>query len=599
MQNANTVLSVIHKCGRQRKPLQRLYRQLFNRDLYLMAYGRLYRNSGSMTPGTTPETVDGMTLTKIDAIIDRLRTEQYRWTSVRRVNIPKANGKTRPLGVPTWSDKLLQEVMRLLLSAYYEPQFSPQSHGFRPGRGCHSALREIYYKWPATTWFIEGDIAQCFESLDHSILLAMMAEKIQDGRFLQLVRGLLNAGYLADWTYHRTLSGTPQGGVISPILANIYMDRFDQFVTTNLIPRYTRGEKRAANPAYTRISNRINYLRYRGKARPGEIRQLQRRQHQTPSIDTNDPAFRRLRYVRYADDFLLGYSGPRHEAEAIKEEIRGFLRTTLQLELSESKTLITHARTEAARFLGYNIVVLQDDQKRHESGKRSINGGIGFQVPGEVVRAYCARYCARGKPVHRKALTNNSVYSILAQYQTEFRGLVEYYRLAYNLSHTLDRVKWVMGVSLTKTLANKLRISARQVRRRYKAKVTIDGKERTVLQERIDRPGKPPLIAYWGGISLEWDVDASANDAPAQFWAAKPTEIVQRLLANVCELCGTGEPCEVHHIRALKDLRRPGQKELPRWKKLMLARRRKTLVVCRPCHLQIHQGAWDGTPHRI
>src|SRR5215207_10172681 len=215
MRNADTILGVIRDRVRRGLPLEDIYRQLFNRELYLLAYGRLYRNAGALTRGVTAETVDGMSLAKIDAIIDAVRTETYRWTPARRVSIEKKHStKKRPLGLPTWSDKLLQEVIRLLLEAYYEPQFSDRSHGFRPGRGCHTALSEVRHRWQGTTWFIEGDISQCFDSLDHEVLLSILRERIHDHRFLRLIANLLRAGYVEDWRYGRTLSGSPQGGVV-------------------------------------------------------------------------------------------------------------------------------------------------------------------------------------------------------------------------------------------------------------------------------------------------------------------------------------------------------------------------------------------------
>src|ERR1051326_631564 len=192
-----------------------------------------------MTKGASPETADGMSLAKIDAIIEALRFERYRWTPVRRTYIPKKHGKVRPLGIPTWSDKLLQEVIRLILEAYYEPQFSDCSHGFRPKRGCHTALREVHRTWNGTTWFIEGDISQYFDSLDHEVLLQILAENIHDGRFLRLIGELLRAGYLEDWKFNKTLSGSPQGGVVSPILSNIYLDRLDKWVIVSFFPSTT------------------------------------------------------------------------------------------------------------------------------------------------------------------------------------------------------------------------------------------------------------------------------------------------------------------------------------------------------------------------
>src|SRR5713101_8300918 len=257
MRNAETVLGVLRERGRRRWPLERVYRLLFNPELYLLAYGRIYSNKGAMTPGVTGETADGMSMEKIERIIDALRHERYRFSPVRRVYIPKKNGKKRPLGMPTWSDKLVSEVVRLLLEAYYEPTFSGHSHGFRPGKGCHTALREMQRTWTGTIWFIEGDISGCFGQLDHSIMLKILAEKIHDNRFLRLIANMLKAGYLEDWKYHETLSGSPQGGVVSPILSNIYLHKLDAYVETVLIPQCTRGKHRRGNPEYRRRRVRL------------------------------------------------------------------------------------------------------------------------------------------------------------------------------------------------------------------------------------------------------------------------------------------------------------------------------------------------------
>jgi group II intron reverse transcriptase/maturase len=265
-----------------------------------MAYGWIYSNDGAMTPGVTGETVEGMSLGRIGRIIDAVRHERYRFSPARRVYIPKRNGKLRPLGLPTWSDKLLGEVVRLLLEAYYEPAFSDRSHGFRPGRGCHTALREVANIWTGTTWFVEGDVADCFGSLDHGVMIGILADKIHDNRFLRLMRNMLQAGYLEQWTWNATLSGAPQGGVASPILCNIYLHKLDHFVENTLIPEYTRGDKRSRNTEYERV--RHAHARARKKGDQEKARELRRRQALLPSVNCDDPGFRRIRYARYADD---------------------------------------------------------------------------------------------------------------------------------------------------------------------------------------------------------------------------------------------------------------------------------------------------------
>lgn len=586
MQNAETVLTIIRKRGEEGKPLERVYRNLFNRDLFLLAYGRIAKNKGAMTPGVNEETVDGMSLAKIDQIIDALRHERYGWLPARRTYIPKRNGKKRPLGLPVWSDKLVQEVIRLILEAYYEPQFSEHSHGFRPQHGCHTALREVYYQWRGTAWFIEGDISQCFDKLDHQILLEILRENIHDGRFIVLIDDLLNAGYMEDWQFHKTLSGTPQGGVVSPILSNIYLDRLDKWIENTLIPMYTRGKKRQHNPVYSRLNGKANHLKRKGCYTEAKAWQQQAMQH--PTFLPDDPNFRRLRYVRYADDFLLSFCGTKAEAEDIKARIGEFLHDSLHLELSKTKTLVTHARSENARFLSYHLHTFQDNARRSVTGRR-INGIVGLEAPRDVIREKSQSYLKYGKPVHRPELLHNSDYDIIMQYQQEYRGMVEYYRLAYNL-YQLDRLKYVMECSLTKTLARKYKITVSQVYDRYKTILQTSNGPQKGLQVTVEREGKKPLTATWGGIPLTRDLGATLNDAPQSYFSHARTELEQRLLADTCEICGSHEDVQVHHIRAMRDLKKPGRKKKPLWAEVMIARNRKSLVVCRNCHWDIHTG---------
>jgi group II intron reverse transcriptase/maturase len=585
MQSAEVVLGVLRERGRKGLPCNELYRQLFNPQLYLLAYGRIYSNKGAMTPGPTQETADDMSTEKIEAIIDALRHERYRFSPVRRTYIPKKSGKLRPLGLPSWSDKLVGEVVRLLLEAYYEPTFSDRSHGFRPGRGCHTALREIADTWTGTTWFIECDLADCFGSLDHQVMLSILSEKIDDGRFLQLIANMLSAGYLEDWKWNATLSGAPQGGVASPILSNIYLHKLDQFVESVLIPQYTMGKAKKLNPAYNRMKARIVRARRRGdrdKAR--ELRQELRR---LPYRDPCDPDYRRLRYSRYADDHLLGFVGPKAEAEKVKTQLAEFLRDELKLELSAEKTLITHARTRAARYLGYEIIVQHEDSKI-TAGRRAVNGKVGLRVPLDVIKAKRAPYRRHGKPWQRTAMQNLDDYDIVKVYGAEYRGIVQYYTLANDVWR-LSRLCWDAQTSMLKTLAAKHQSTVVKMAAKHKAKIETSHGLRTCYEARVERQAKQSLVARFGGIPLVRNKDAVLVDRTPPRVPYPQKELVVRLLRRRCELCEEPAKVAVHQVRSLASLGKPDAGQPP-WAALMAKRRRKTLVVCQACHDAIHHG---------
>lgn len=591
MQSAATVLGVLRERGRRGLPLDELYRQLFNPQLYLLAYGRIYANKGSMTPGATAETVDGMSLRKIDRIIDAVRHERYRFSPVRRVAIPKKNGKTRPLGLPTWSDKLVGEVVRLLLEAYYEPVFSDRSHGFRPKRGCHTALREIANTWTGTTWFVEGDIADCFGSFDHQVLLSILGEKILDNRFLRLMRNMLTAGYLEDWTWGATLSGVPQGGVASPVLSNIYLHKLDAYVETVLIPEYTKGRLRARSRQYRAVERAITRARRVGDR--AKVRSLYRQLHSLPSQDPRDPGYRRLRYSRYADDTLLGFAGPRAEAEDIRRRLAAFLRDDLHLELSPDKTLLTHARSQRAKFLGYEISVARTDRRtRRPSGtdrrnRRSLNGTVVLHVPAAVVKAKSAPYLSRGQPACRTRMVNENDYNTVGRFGAEYRGVVQYYLLAGDVFR-LHRLRWAMETSMLKTLARKHGSTVSKMAARYKAKIETPHGLRTCFEATVAREGRKPLVARFGGIPLKRQKTVVLIDAVSAGRTYPNKELIRRLQAGRCELCQATDNITVHHVRRLTDLPGPGQPQ-PEWHRLMSTRRRKSLVVCGGCFEKIHK----------
>jgi len=592
MRSAETIFNMIRERGQRKLPVKDVYPLLYQRDLYLRAYGKLYRNKGAMTEGITTETVDGMSLEKINNIIEALRYERYRWTPVKRVYILKKNGKSRPLGLPTWSDKLLQEVIRSILEAYYEPQFSECSHGFRPKLGCHTALRAVIQKGRGTTWFIEGDLKACFDSIDHPILLRILRESFDDNRFIRLISQLLKAGYMEAWKYNANHSGVPQGSIVGPIMSNLLLDRLDQYIEHELIPVYNRGQKRRDNPEYHRLRRQMLIAQKRGEWK--QVWQLRQAMWKMPSRVLQDPNYRRLWYVRYADDFLLGLAGPRKEAEEAKSKIDTFLNDELKLTLNQDKTLITNARHGKAKFLGYEIHVMHANDKRDHRSRRCVNGGIGILVPLQVRQEKCSRYMRHDKPIHLPQRTIDTAYSIVAQYQSEYRGIVQYYKMAYNL-HTLSLLKHVMEVSLVKTLASKFKTTCPTIYRRYGTTMYNDaGNKVKVIQVKVNREvPKPPLTTYFGGISLKWNKWVSIDDNLTKPIWSNRSEVEQRLLAQTCELCQSHERIEVHHVQKLADLQNNGKAELPEWKQWMIARQRKTLVVCHECHKKIQYGRYD------
>ena len=597
MQKAEQILQAVQKMGEKRIPLTRVYRSLFSEDLFLAAYDKIARNRGALTVGTENDTADGMSRERIQRIIEKLRNERFNFRPARRIQIPKKSGGTRPLGIPNFTDKLVQEVLRMVLEAYYEPRFRDSSHGFRPGRGCHTALANLQYKFKGAAWFIEGDIRGCFDNIDHEVLMAILARDIQDGRMLNLLRMGLEAGYLENWQYNRTYSGTPQGGILSPLLANIYLHELDAYIEEVLIPQYTRGKKRADNREYGNLAYAIKCARNAGDQKRVQELELQRRK--LPSQDVHDPNFRRLKYIRYADDFILSFIGTKSEAEEIKAAISTFLKEKLHLEMSASKTLITHSRTEHARFLGYDISVYHaDDKISPRSGTltktRSVNGCIRLGIPYGKVDELARRYMRGEKPIHEAGLLAFSDAQIIDVYQQRFRGVAEYYKFATD-RNALRKLKYIMEVSLTKTLANKFKSTVARMYQKYGGKRTVQEYTYKVLVVEVPTKNGTRYI-YWGGIPLKVIKTGTEvlddNNGRRNVTFSSRTDLVQRLQANECEICGSQENCEVHHVRKLADLkdRWRGRKEKPAWVTTMIAMQRKTLVVCAKCHVAIHTG---------
>ncbi|MCB8943984.1 MAG: hypothetical protein H6658_09535 [Ardenticatenaceae bacterium] len=598
MQTAKQVYEVMEYLGTKRSPLTRVYRNLYNRDLYLDAYDRLSKRKGALTKGTTDETIDGMSQRRIERLIEKLRYERFHFSPSRRSKLKKKNGGYRFLSMPGFEDKMVQEVIRSVLSPYYEFQFSDNSHGFRTNRGCHTALCHIVQKSRACTWFIEGDISGCFDNINHDKLLEILGRQIKDNRLLELIKRWLKAGYMEGWEYHKTYSGTPQGGVLSPLMANIYLNELDQFIETKLIPVWNKGKKRKANREYNVIDAQIVKARRHGDNE--KVRELTLLRRTVPSMDTRDPDFRRMGYVRYADDFLISFTGTKAEAREILAKVEDFLSSELGFNINESKSKITHARSGQATFLGYGISIHHSNEKlsmgKHTK-RRCVNGIVRLGLPKGYIRECSKQYMADGKPAHRTELIDNSIGEIIQVYQMQLRGIYNYYQYAEDVYRLYD-LKHTMQASLVKTISRKKKLTARKVYRKYGGKIKVNGKSMKVLEYKYTTKSGKEGATVWGGFSLKRKQIHTATDMQdtiAKGNYSERTDLIDRLIADKCEVCGKEGNCVVHHIRKLKDLtkRWRGKKAKPAYVLSMIALRRKTLVVCHECHQQIHHKTYQ------
>lgn len=577
--------STQHKDGIQ----TRLYRYLLREDIYYAAYQKLYSNSGAATKGIDNDTADGFGKQYVKTLISELQAGIYRAKPVRREYIPKKNGKKRPLGIPSFRDKLLQEAVRMILEAIYEPTFDGHSHGFRPGKSCHTALMQMKSEFTGVTWFIEGDIKGCFDNIDHEKLIGILESKIKDSKFVGIIRQFLKTGYVENWKYNRTYSGTPQGGIISPILANIYLNELDKKVA-QMKQAFDVPRTKEKTPEYRAMDNEMKRLSYwiaktdDEESRNELLGQYLKLKKQIRTIPAKPRTNKRISYVRYADDWVIGVCGNKEDCIMLKSEIAGFLTNELSLTLSEEKTLITHS-SERIRFLGYDISVRRNQEVKGgaKDGRktRSLNYKVELLVPlqDKIERFLfdkgAVKQCVDGtlKPMHRAYLLNMSDSEIVERYNAEVRGILNYYHLAANY-HTLDYFCYLMEYSCLKTLANKHKSTTRKMIDQYR-----DGKTWSVPYETKS------------GIKRVRTVKTAdckkgyANDTifqPRKFvWKST---IQDRLNAGICELCGKTDAnlYEVHHVSKLKAL---GDSE---WETVMKQKRRKTLVICSECHAKIH-----------
>jgi len=574
-----------------------LYRLMYKQDVYILAYERIKSHPGNMTPGTDDETLDGYSLAMIEELTQEMRAEKYRCKPVRTVYIPKSNGKMRKLGIPCTRDKIVQEVVRLILEAIYDSPhgsyFKAESHGFRRSKSCHSALKDIQARWSGVTWFLEGDIKACFDDIDHEILIGILRKKIKDERFLSIIRSFLKAGYQdLDEARKESLAGTPQGGIVSPILANIYLHELDVYFE-QMQKELEKGELRRPNPAYRKLQKRRQYLAKTGKIDTREYRELGIQMRELPSLDPQDPNFVRVKYCRYADDWLIGVTGPHQLAEEIKERIGQFLMSRLNLTLSVEKTRITQARTEEAEFLGYRIRLGRSDKEQKQtlstnaSGKnfkrRSIGMQISLKAPMEklIQRLHQKGFCdKRGRPIHKAAWIKQDEDQIISQYSAVNRGLQQYYRPTDNWAE-MNRVQYVLKFSLAKTLAAKRQRPITQV---------IRGKDISIKVKRAK--GREATITFYR--NTDWSVRRGAfTDSPEIDIVRMHVRLRTRSkLGWPCVICGETQGIAMHHVRYVRQgLTSKGLKGFLR---VMAALNRKQVPVCTSCHSKIHRGEYDG-----
>ena len=577
---------------------ERLYRILFNEELFYVAYQKIASNGGSTTKGSDGRSIDEMSLARIETLIASLKDESYQPHPSRRVHIPKKNGKTRPLGIPAFEDKLVQEVVRMILEAIYEGHFETTSHGFRPKRSCHTALLHIQKTFSGAKWFIEGDIKGFFDNIDHDVLVGILRERISDDRFIRLIRKFLKAGYVEDWTFHNTYSGMPQGGIVSPILANIYLDKLDKYVK-EYIRHFDMGTKRRPGKESNDLANeRKRTVRKLKKIKDGtekaalvaRLKAIKQERAAFPSGDEMDGSYRRLKYIRYADDFILGVIGSKEDALRIKEDIKSFLSESLALELSEEKTLITHTG-KSAKFLGYEITVTRNNhQRRDVQGRlrRTYGKRVRLNVSMATLRDKLLEYGAMEiklrngkeiwKPKCRSGLIFNDDLEILDRYNRETVGFCNYYLIANNCV-VLHNFRYIMEYSMYKTFAGKYRSTVRKINKKYRLNklFTVKYEQKGVIKSRTfyKTSFKRRTTAFNGSCDIE----------PYSIADVSRTNLTDRLKAEKCELCGATGKLIMHHVRNLKDLK--GKES---WKRLMSARKRKTIALCPSCHRLRHLG---------
>lgn len=468
--------SIIRKVLEQRDTKEQKYyklTELLADPLFLeKCYLELQGKPGNMTRGTDDETIDGINKEWFECTSEKLKSGKFKFRPNRRVEILKSNGKPRAFGIGSPRDKIVQKGLHAILEAIYEPIFLSSSHGFRPGRSVHSALLNLYLKGNKYNWVVQGDISKCFDNIPHFLIIKCVAERVGDPRVMELLNKYLNAGYVDNLGYiHRLKLGTPQGGVLSPLLANIVLHKLDQFMAEEKT-RFEKGLVRRKNSAYAALQTK------KAKTSDLEVRKrLLREMRLTKRSDTTDPNFRRLEYIRYADDFVILVAGSLKDAGFIKAKVKDILKTKCGLELNDENTTINNM-TKKWSYLGTEIRKMRVNSTwlvKHASGGRAI--GVNYllvnapikEVINKLKKANLVRLNHKGKvfPMGHTPIMNLSHQEILDFYSSKLRGIISFYSFASNKS-SLHSIVWLMKASCALTLAKKYKLrSIRKVFNNY------------------------------------------------------------------------------------------------------------------------------------
>jgi len=593
-------LSVISKLS-QKNPNwvhKDIFRILNKKDIWYAAYENIKGNKGALTAGVTTDTLDGISLSKIHSLQTSVLNETYKFSPVRQIWIPKANGKRRPLGLPTPNDKLVQEVIRMILEAIYEPNFDKRSFGFRSGIGVHNALQYVEREFRWVDWVIKGDIQNAYPTIDQHILCEIISQKVKDVRFMNLIRKSLKGGVYIDPETLYSKIGVPQGSIVSPILANIYYDELDKFIsqieTKVYSPRSSLCHSQYKQLEYQikRVSKKLDQTERNSKEHDNlkkEIKNLIQQRNQTPSL--LDQGIE-LKYVRYADDWMIGIRGPRNLTHQIKRDVEEFFSTQLKQKLDPDKTKIINLRVGKVLFLGYEIFLPRNSRLikyKKSNGKQTVRRSppiLRFQIPVDLIlkrlkeRGYIAIFNNKIRPISKGSYTVLKDEVIVKHFRSVWLGLQNFYSGTTNWSH-LQYIHYLLHMSCAMTLAHRHRSSSKKIFKKH-------GKELKIMDSKVitKEIASFPYRTSWNMGDRKWHLAIGWKD-PFTIFANR---VSRSRLNKSCIVCKTNTTIEMHHV---KHVRKNGHRYKGFHAEMALLNR-KQVPLCKDCHIAVHKGVYDG-----